>query len=157
MTSIAGSRSRGRRRAAALIEFVIILPFYATVLFATLEFGQVFYDRVQLTNSAREGVIAAAQGKTLAEIKLLTETTAPQMGITDDLIAIEFNSAADGSGSWQAATDSGTVNSIPAGNPCRVTIHGWGHTMVTGGYFTWGNISNGKLLMSATEIAIRGP
>jgi Flp pilus assembly protein TadG len=149
-----GRRARFRR-GNGLVEFVFMLPFYCAFFFGALEFCQLFQYRVQLSNACSEGVIAAAAGKTLAEVREITQTTASQLGITDDQISIEYNTATDGSGSWVAAADSGSTNDIPSGNPCRVLIDNWQYDMVTGGYFTWTTASGGKYTMDAKEILIR--
>lgn len=44
-----------RERGASLIEFAIILPLLLVVLFGIVEFGFILYDKVMITNAAREG------------------------------------------------------------------------------------------------------
>lgn len=47
---------RGRRvRAAAVVEFAVVLPLLLTILFGIIEYGWVFMVRQTLQNSAREG------------------------------------------------------------------------------------------------------
>ena len=49
---------RGRRcrvRAAAIVEFAVVLPLLLTILFGIIEYGWVFMVRQTLQNAAREG------------------------------------------------------------------------------------------------------
>ena len=78
--------------------------------------------------------------------------------LTSTQIYIEYNNAADGSGSWVAASDNGggTANAVPTGYLVRVRIPSWPHRMITGGYFSWlGGSSNGTLPLSAYEVMMR--
>jgi Flp pilus assembly protein TadG len=151
---------RARKRGSALVEFILMLPFYATLLFGTMEFGQIFYDRVQLTTACREGVRRAALGRSLSEIKTTTQRSglAMSLTITTDQITIEYNDKIDGTGNWVAAADSsdGTTNSIPGGYLCRVKVSGWQHRLVTGSMFSWlPGVSGGYFPMSAEEVMVR--
>ena len=40
---------------AVLIEFVIVLPLLLILLFASIEFGVLFYNQAMITNASREG------------------------------------------------------------------------------------------------------
>ena len=149
------------RRGTALVELVFLMPFYATIFFGTLEFGQIFYDREELTQISREGVRRAAMGKTLSQIRTaMTNMASNPMreSLTSSQIYIEYNNAADGSGSWVAASDSadGTTNAVPSGYLVRVRIPNWSHRMITGTYFSWlSGSSNGTLPLSAYEVMMR--
>jgi len=44
-----------RRRAAALVEFAVVLPVLLTILFGIIEFGQIFMVRQTCQHAAREG------------------------------------------------------------------------------------------------------
>ena len=44
---------------AALMEFALVLPFLATVVFGALDLGRAFVLKAQLTNMAREGAFHA--------------------------------------------------------------------------------------------------
>lgn len=147
-----------RRRGNALIEFMFMLPFYATMLFGAMEFTQIFYDRLQLNNASREGVRRAALGKTLAQVRSTMRTEASGMSLTDAMLTIEYNNASDGTGSWVAASDSadGTTNAIPLGYLCRVKITNWPHTLKTGTYFSnWPGVSGTSFSMSAMDVMMR--
>ena len=40
---------------AVLVEFVIVLPLLLILLFASIEFGVLFYNQAMITNASREG------------------------------------------------------------------------------------------------------
>jgi Flp pilus assembly protein TadG len=48
-------RGRPRRRAAAIVEFAIVLPVLMTILFGIMEFGHLFKVRLTAQQAAREG------------------------------------------------------------------------------------------------------
>lgn len=146
------------RRGNALIEFTLMLPFFATMLFGAMEFGQVFYNRIQLTNACREGVRRTAVGKPLSQVRAAARNGGAGLGLQDEQLFVEYNSAADGSGSWVAVANNGagTANNVPVGYLCRVRVTGWTHRMVTGAFFNWlPGASNGRLTMTGQEIMAR--
>lgn len=148
-------RSRRRdRRASVLVEFLVMLPFYATIFFGALEFGTIFHDRIQLNNVCRMGARLAATGLTLQDIRDGVSAY-PSLGVTTAMISIEYNDKIDGTGSWVAAADNtgGTANNIPSGYLCRVRITGWPHDLVTGTFFSWlPGVSGGNMLMDSEQI-----
>src|SRR5947199_9969230 len=154
-------RMRRSRRGTALVEMVLLLPVYATVFFGTLEFGQIFYDREELTGICREGVRRAALGMTLSQIRTaMTNMASNPMreALTSTQIYIEYNNAADASGSWVAASDNagGTANAVPSGYLVRVRIPNWPHRMITGSFFSpvIGS-TNSTLPLNAYEVMMR--
>jgi len=46
------------QKGAAAVEFCIILPFLVLLVFGTIEFGVMFYNKQVLTNATREGARA---------------------------------------------------------------------------------------------------
>ncbi len=60
-------RGDNRARAAAIVEFAVVLPLLLTILFGIIEYGWVFMIRQTLQNAAREG----------ARLAVLQTTTAP--------------------------------------------------------------------------------
>lgn len=52
--TVRGNNS-GRVRAAAVVEFAVVLPLLLTILFGIIEYGWVFMVRQTLQTSAREG------------------------------------------------------------------------------------------------------
>ena len=51
----AKARGSRRRRAAAVVEFAVVLPLLLTILFGVIEYGYVFMVRLTMQNAAREG------------------------------------------------------------------------------------------------------
>lgn len=152
------ARLRRGRRGNALVEFVFMLPFFATMLFGAMEFGQVFYSRIQLTNACREGVRRAAVGKPLATIRSAAQNGGTGLNLTTGQLAVEYNTALNGSGSWVAVANDagGTSNTVPVGYLIRVRVTGWSYRFMTGSYFNWlPGASNGSLPMSSQEIMAR--
>lgn len=48
-------RRRRQRRGAAAVEMALVTPFLLLLVFGIIEFGQVFYVQLVLTNASREG------------------------------------------------------------------------------------------------------
>jgi len=57
------------QKGAAAVEFGIILPFLVLLVFGTIEFGVMFYNKQVLTNATREGARAGIIGITNAEVQ----------------------------------------------------------------------------------------
>lgn len=69
-------RRRGgtrRERAAAIVEFAVVLPLLLTMLFGIIEYGWAFMVRQGLQNAAREG----------ARMSVLQSSVAPYTNVTD--------------------------------------------------------------------------
>jgi TadE-like protein len=61
-------RRRGRK-GQALVEFALILPIFAMMVFGVIEFGRAFYTVHMLSNAAREGArTASLPDKTVTEV-----------------------------------------------------------------------------------------
>lgn len=151
------SRAR-RRRGAALVEFMVILPVFSTALFGVLEFGRIFQQRILLTNACREGVRRAAVGEKTATIRTTVQNNAKSLGIAENQIAIEWNTRVDGTGEWLPAQDrlGSQGNAIPLGHLCRTRVTGWHHKMITGNYFEFiPGVDDGKFAMAAAEVMVR--
>jgi len=54
-----------RARAAAIVEFAVVLPLLLTILFGIIEYGYVFMVRQSLQHAAREGCRLAALSTSL--------------------------------------------------------------------------------------------
>ena len=65
--------ARRRESGAAAVEFALIFPLLAAVLFGTLEYGWVLFQKFNLANAVRDGV---RQGVTVAQ------TATPDPGAT---------------------------------------------------------------------------
>lgn len=61
MTRLQSSRSRARR-GQALVEFALVLPLLAVLLFAIIEFARVWNAKQLLTDATREGARLAVVG-----------------------------------------------------------------------------------------------
>ncbi|MEO7117701.1 MAG: TadE family protein [Candidatus Limnocylindrales bacterium] len=48
-------RAQGRDRGQALVEFALVLPILATLLFGLLDVGRVVWAQDSISNAAREG------------------------------------------------------------------------------------------------------
>lgn len=61
------ARGKGARkaRAAAIVEFAVVLPVLLTILFGIIEYGWVFMIRQTLQNAAREGCRVAILSTTV--------------------------------------------------------------------------------------------
>ena len=60
---------QGRRRAAAIVEFAVILPVLLTILFGIIEYGYIFMVRLTVEHAAREGCrVASLSTSTPAEV-----------------------------------------------------------------------------------------
>ncbi len=84
-------RGHGRRRAAAIVEFAVVLPLLLTILFGIMEYGWVFMVRQTLQNAAREGCRVAVLQTTDApygEVTAMVEAVMEPTGLTTYSIAM---------------------------------------------------------------------
>ena len=72
-------RATRRQRAAALVEFAVVLPVLLLILFGIMEFGQLFRVRQTCLHAAREA----------ARLAVLQSTAKPysMLSITEDTVA----------------------------------------------------------------------
>lgn len=56
------------RRGQALVEFVLILPILMLILFAIVDFGNIFHSKYELQNQSADIVRLVQNGKDVAEI-----------------------------------------------------------------------------------------
>jgi Flp pilus assembly protein TadG len=72
---------------AGLVEFAVVAPLLAILLFGLLEFGLSVYSKEVLTNASREaarfGVVYTTPRKTTAEIKAKVQEYLTKAGFTD--------------------------------------------------------------------------
>ena len=57
------------QKGVAAVEFAIILPFLVLLVFGTIEFGVMFYNKQVLTNASREGARSGITGITNNEVQ----------------------------------------------------------------------------------------
>src|SRR5438270_11392137 len=86
MLQPARNRVRERRRAAAIVELALLLPFLALLFAAAADFGRVFYYYVTVTNCARSGALYASIDATHAAdstgIQSAAQAEAPELSST---------------------------------------------------------------------------
>lgn len=70
-------RSR-RARAAAVVEFAVVLPLLLTILFGIIEYGWIFMVRQTLQSAAREG----------CRLAVLQTSVAPYTNVTNQIAAV---------------------------------------------------------------------
>jgi len=80
---------RVNRRGAAMVEFAVIVPVLALVVFATIEATRLCMVAQLLTNAAREGCrVAATNGKTTANVTTRVAATLTAAGFTPAQAAV---------------------------------------------------------------------
>lgn len=92
-------RRRGgslKERAAAIVEFAVVLPILLTILFGIIEYGWIFMIKQTLQTSAREG----------CRIAILQTTTAPY---TDVLLRVGDMMATTGMNTYTVEMTHATV------------------------------------------------
>ncbi len=71
-------RDGKRNRAAAVVEFAVVLPLLLTILFGIIEYGWIFMVRQTLQTAAREG----------CRVAVLQSSTAPYANVTSRVTTI---------------------------------------------------------------------
>jgi Flp pilus assembly protein TadG len=72
-----------RKRAAAVVEFAVVLPLLLTILFGIIEYGWVFMVRQSLQTAAREGCrLAVLQTATDAAIEKRVQAVMQPTGLS---------------------------------------------------------------------------
>ena len=101
MTAFNRSTRAGKRRGQALVEFALVLPILAILLFGVIQFGIVFNHYITLTDAVRAGARKGAVGRHLqnpnGEVEQAVRNAATDMKPAD--LAITVNS------SWQQGSD----------------------------------------------------
>ncbi len=88
-------RPRGcpNRRAAALVELAIVLPFLLLLVFGIIEFGQVAYVRHVLINAATQGAREATlPGSTAASVDVVVQRVLADASVDGYPITVEYTS-----------------------------------------------------------------
>lgn len=109
----------------ALVELAVALPVMLVLLFATIDFGRVFYQSMAVTNAARAGAQYGAQS-----VAKSSDTTgmiaAAQSSATGDIGAVQVTAARE----CMCATSTGTITATsPTANDCSNACSG-GHLIV---------------------------
>ena len=72
------TRGRGDDRGAAAVEFALLLPVVFLIIAGIVDFGTVFFTKIELTNAAREGARAAVvTGTSVANVQARATAAAP--------------------------------------------------------------------------------
>jgi Flp pilus assembly protein TadG len=92
-----------REDGAAAVEFAILLPLLLLILFGTIEFGLILYDREVITNASREGarygIVAVSPRRTTGEIQGVVNTYLTNAGLTPGNATVNVTGAQGASGS----------------------------------------------------------
>jgi hypothetical protein len=136
-----------RRRGAALVEFVLVMPLAMLLLLGIMEFGMIMHDYLTLVHSAREAVRSAAIGQSPEQIRQQVRRTSLP-GLTDAMVHIRYE---DKNNNWVEVTGSPAGAAVPSdAHYAEVSVAGYPHKMVTGTFFAWlpGVANNAMLLHS---------
>jgi len=101
---VSGSRRSHRARAAAIVEFAVILPLLLTILFGIIEYGYVFMVRQTLQHAAREGAriaclatseqpftnVLARVDETMAATRLSGYTSQVTTGVCEETVTVSI-------------------------------------------------------------------
>ncbi len=90
-------RGSNRSRAAAVVEFAVVLPLLLSILFGIIEYGWVFMVRQTLQNAAREGCRIAVLSTSVEPYTNVTARVAEVMsptGLTS--YTVQMTHASDG-------------------------------------------------------------
>ena len=72
-----------RARAAAVVEFAVVLPLLLTILFGIIEYGWIFMARQTLQQAAREGCrVGILQASTSADVQTRVDQVLGAAGLT---------------------------------------------------------------------------
>ena len=77
-----------KNKGQALVEFVMILPIFVFMLFATIDFGKIFYMKNNLESRMDDVIALYQKEKTLEEIK-------EDLNFAKEYISLEINSEED--------------------------------------------------------------
>lgn len=69
----------GSDEGASAVEFAIVLPLLAMLLFGIMQYGYTFFEYIQVAQSAREAVRWGALGSSDAEIRAKALAAAPAL------------------------------------------------------------------------------
>ena len=119
---------RTRRRGAALVELVVILPLLAFILVAAADFARAFHDLVTITDCSRNGSLYAAQNPTMTGSAYQSGIAASAMAGSTNLGTTPAVTTASGSLGTQNSYMDVTVSNpfqtlgVYPGIPGQVTI-----------------------------------
>lgn len=125
-------RNSSRRKAQALVEFALVLPFLIVLILGIMEFGWLTKNQLSINNATREGARTAALGRSTTEITSVIENQTDGVPGSPGKLTITMkcddNNASNGYNyninlSNAAADSEGVVhNDAPAGAMIQVTV-----------------------------------
>src|SRR5579859_1546762 len=133
MKMIKRQRTRGRK-AQGLLEFALIMPVLLLLLMGTIEFGWLIFNYTQVYNGLREGLrygsvpsfSTTPSYANCSGIRSAVEGTAPQLGISDSEIFINYDQNQYGTNIGSCTTSGGySLNAgytMAAGDRVVITI-----------------------------------
>jgi Flp pilus assembly protein TadG len=77
------------QKGAAAIEFAVLLPLLALLVFGAIDFGDLFRHKYVLTNAAREGARAAVKGADQAGVELIIKTYISNAGLNSSRVTVQ--------------------------------------------------------------------
>ena len=117
-----GHRMRWSQRGATAIEFALILPVLATLLFGMIDFGRLLYTKEVLNNAVREaartGIVAGVNDVSDTVIDLVVTNSIQNSQLVDpaNVIQIQKTRTADAAGNRNLAVTVGyTFNFLVVG------------------------------------------
>jgi Flp pilus assembly protein TadG len=90
-------------RGQALVEFALVLPVFALLLFAVIQFGIVFNNYITLTDAVRTGARTAAVSRYVADPAGASERAVRRAAVNLDTAALAVTVAAPSG--WQRGRD----------------------------------------------------
>jgi Flp pilus assembly protein TadG len=82
---------RPSQKGSAGVEFAMVLPLLLMLVFGTVEFGVLFYNRQMIVNASREGARAAITGEENAAIRQIVRNYCESklIGLKDALVVTD--------------------------------------------------------------------
>lgn len=109
---------RRLRRAAALVEFAMVVPILIFMILGIMEFGWYAKNQLTVANATREGARQASLGRTTGEIETRVNNGAAPVKINE--VELRYSDES-GTNFPNTLGNNGTENNAPPGRMLRVT------------------------------------
>jgi len=120
------ARKAPRDRGAAAVEFALLLPLLALLVFGIVDFGRALNAQITLTQAAREGARMAALG----EPNVVSSTQAAATGLSPVSVTVTSCPVGAAAGVNATVQVSYTFTFLtPVGGIAKLFGGGWGSTM----------------------------
>jgi Flp pilus assembly protein TadG len=120
------ARRAPRDRGAAAVEFALLLPLLALLVFGIVDFGRALNAQITLTQAAREGARMAALG----EPNVVSSTQAAATGLSPVSVTVTSCPVGAAAGVNATVQVSYTFTFLtPVGGIAKLFGGGWGSTM----------------------------